>query len=858
MLRLLVAVGVCVIATRCFAQVDSSTPGWFEFDVPGLDVPDGSPVDISWLTTEPAGKDGFVRVENGHFVDGLGRPLRLYGTNVTGDSCFPPEDVAPRLAKRLRQWGFNCLRLHFMDFNRKGSIWEDPKTGKLSEEQLLRLDRFIAECSKNGIYINLNLHVARSYPGQPQIRGSRTFRMGKTLDRWYPPYVKMLEDYASALLTRVNTCTGNRYAEEPAIACVEINNENTLIRDHRRDYRRLPPPFKRAFTCMWTERLRGEYRTTDRLRAAWNRDVLPLGAEVLRPDGWRVQNAGGAESELTFRDGVWRWEATKPGTQSWNLQMQYKKLSCPPGRYTVRLKARSETSNAVSHVLMLDTDPWGAVGLRATLRLTPEWKTFTITSEVIAPVHPGLLRLNISLLNKTGIAEFTDLSLRRGGGKGLPDGQGLEAGIEIPDDDVVPDVMGDYFAFLIDTEMATTRRIVRFLKRDLGCKMPVADTQISYGGAAGVLRETTLSDYIDIHGYWQHPHYTRNEKGWVTAFRIGNSTQVASPTGGTLANIAFHRVKGRPLSVSEYNTPAPNDHGAELLPLLSTIAAFQDWDALYTYTYRDFGKDYENTALKKYFHLIGRANVLVHAPAGTMIFRKGLLPPAKSELRVVLPQNRAAELARDYGRLGELWQKMGIDLGSSWLRKTTLTLDSEAEEPNSRGPQKAGEAERTSDCGAIRWFPTDPKGAWFSVNAPAVRLLIGHVAGRSFSVGDVTFDVKERPWPRDLPAYACISLVALDGKPIEKSRRMLLAASARTENQNMQWNADRTSLPLKGWGKGPTVSESVPLTVRLPGDPAIARPLDPLGRPRDELQREGGSVAMRAEDKTLWALLTRR
>ena len=846
-----------LLAVSCFGQVDSSTQGWFEFDVPGLDVPDGSPADMSWLNTEPAGKHGFVQIKNGHLADGRGRPLRLYGTNVTGDSCFPSEEVAPRLAKRLRQWGFNCLRLHFMDYNRKGSIWEDDQTGKLSEERLARLDRLIAECAEQGIYINLNLHVARAYPGQPRLAGSRTFRMGKTLDRWYPPYVAMLEQYARALLDRLNPHTGNRYAGEPAIACVEINNENTLIREVREDYRRLPAPLGDTFVGLWTDWLERKYGSTDKLRAAWNQDVQALGEEMLRPDGWVVQNAQGAESTLTHQDGVWRWDATKTGQSGWNLQMQYKGLACPPGRYTLSFRARSETSSTVGHTLMLDADPWGTVGLRARLKLSPEWQAFTVTTAATAPVRPGPLRLNFSLGNRLGSVELSDLSLRPGGGKGLPNGQGLEAGIDIPDDDVVPDVTRDYFAFLIDTEMATTRRIVGFLKDDLGCKMPVSDTQISYGGAGGVLRETSLCDYVDIHGYWEHPHYTRNERGWVTAFRIPNTTQVASRSGGTLANIALHRVEGRPLSVSEYNTPAPNDHGAELFPLLSMVAALQDWDALYSYTYRDFGQDYENTALKKYFHLIGRASLLVHAPAGAMMFRQGLIAPAKSELRLVLPMRRVAQLARDEYRLTTLWQKLGVEPGAAWLRRVTLVPDGVREEAAFTGKGTAGEGQRTSDCGAIRWHPDDPEGAWCAVAAPALRLLVGHVAGRSFDVGNAKLTVEARPWPKTLPAYACISLVALDDKAIAASRKLLLAASARTENQGMQWNADRTSLARNGWGRGPTVSEAVPLSLELPGAPVKAQALDALGRLTGSLSVAGNKVTLRAEDHTLWALLTR-
>ncbi len=844
---------------RCGAQVDAETPGWFEFAMPGLDAPDGTFADMSRLNDEPAGKRGFVQVQGGHFADGSGRPLRLYGVNVTGDSCFPPEDVAPRLAKRLRQWGFNCLRLHFMDFNREGSIWADDRSGVLSEESLARLDRLVAECKGQGIYINLNLHVGRNYPDQPQIPGCRTFRYGKSLDRWYPPYVAMQEEYARGLLDRTNPHTGNRYAEEPAVACIEINNENTMIRDDRADYRRLPLPMKGVFTGLWTDWLRRKYGSTEEVRAAWNREVQALGAEMLKTEGWVVQNAEGAESTLTRQGGVWRWSATRAGASSWNLQMQYRGLECPPGRYTLRFKARSESASTVGHTLMQEQSPYGRAGLGATLKLNPEWQSFRITSEVAAPAGKGALRLNFSLDNKPGSVEFSDLSLCAGGGTGLPAGQSLEAGVDIPGDDAGPGVMADYFAFLIDTEMATTRRIVAYLKETLGCRMPVSDTQISYGGAGGVVRETTLCDYVDMHGYWEHPHYTRNEKGWEIAFRIPNTTQVANLDGGTLANIAFHRVRGWPFSVSEYNTPAPNDHGAELFPLLGMMAALQDWDALYGYTYRDFGQDYENTALKKYFHLIGRANVLAHAPAGAMIFRQALLAPAKAELQVMLPKRHAAALTRDHYRLTEVWQKIGVDLGSAWLRKVTLVLDEQSDAPAFRGPQRvAAEGERISDCGAVRWAPADPAGAWCSLNAPGARVLAGHVAGRSFAVGDVTFAVSARPWPKELPAYACISLVALDGQPVAVSRRMLLAATARTENRNMAWNADRTSFDAKsGWGEGPTLTEAVPLTLRLPGGPVKAYALDARGVRAGELRTAGATVELRTEDRTIWASLER-
>jgi hypothetical protein len=335
-----------LFAFHAFGQVGTATPGWFVFDVPGLDVPANSPVDLAFLNAEAAGAHGFLRVENGHFVDGAGQRVRLIGTNVTGDSCFPDPEQAERLARRLSQWGFNCLRLHFMDFNRSGSIWEDPAAGTLSEEQLRRLDVFAAACARHGIYLNVNLHVSREYPGQPEIPGSLRLRMGKTIDRWHEPYVAMIEDYARALLDRKNSVTGIRWADDPAVCSIEINNENTMIGDFRADYRNLPEPWRGDFTGKWNAWLKAKYGTDEALRQAWNREVQPLGEELLGSN-WSVETAGTAESQLSNENGVLRWSATKPGTAFWHLQMQYKDLRLPPGRYTFRFRARSRTGNGL-------------------------------------------------------------------------------------------------------------------------------------------------------------------------------------------------------------------------------------------------------------------------------------------------------------------------------------------------------------------------------------------------------------------------------------------------------------------------------------------------------------------------------
>src|SRR6185369_3552201 len=75
--------------------------------------------DLSFLLDAPAGKDGFVRIADGHIVSARGKRLRLWGVNVTdwskGSTMLPAEEDAPVWAAPLARFGINCVRLHFLD-----------------------------------------------------------------------------------------------------------------------------------------------------------------------------------------------------------------------------------------------------------------------------------------------------------------------------------------------------------------------------------------------------------------------------------------------------------------------------------------------------------------------------------------------------------------------------------------------------------------------------------------------------------------------------------------------------------------------------------------------------------------------
>jgi hypothetical protein len=103
-------------------------------------------------------------------------------------------------------------------------------------------------------------------------------------------------------------------------------------------------------------------------------------------------------------------------------------------------------------------------------------------------------------------------------------------------------------------------------------------------------------------------------------------------------------------------------------------------------------------------------------------------------------------------------------------------------------------------------------------------------------------------------------LVALDGKPIAESSRMLLSAAARVENTDMEWNEKRTSVSNK-WGAEPTVAEEVVADIEIPGSVSV-QPLDGAGRLTGAARKAENAgnrsrLHITGADKTLWYAVTR-
>jgi hypothetical protein len=227
---------LCAAATiGSHASAQQSTDAMVPFSMDhyrGAENP--SPVDVSFLLDAPAGKHGFLEVRDGHLATADGKRVRFWGVNITdwspGSRQIPVKEDAAFWAATLARFGVNCVRFQFLDLPvPRGLIMAGMNTRSLDPGALDREDFFIAELEKRGIYIDFNLLVGRPFLAGDGIADATLLREGaKGTSLFDKRMIELQKEYARQLLTHENAYTHLPYTNDPAIAIVEINNENAI------------------------------------------------------------------------------------------------------------------------------------------------------------------------------------------------------------------------------------------------------------------------------------------------------------------------------------------------------------------------------------------------------------------------------------------------------------------------------------------------------------------------------------------------------------------------------------------------------------------------------------------------------
>lgn len=260
-------------------------PGWFPFVLEN-ELSASSPADAGKLVLDaPAGKHGFLKTEEGHFYFQDGTPARFWGTNLCFSACFPSKKQAKTLARRLAFFGFNAVRLHHMDssFEPEGIFKDtcprcrnpqDKKTGILSKKQLNRLDYLIYELKKKGIYVDMNLLVSRRFTRADGVsEAERLKSAAKPASMFDPKLIELQQQFAKALLSHYNPYTKRRTADDPAVALIEITNENSMFRPEKSP---LPDFYRGRLDALWKGYLKDNQAAVSKTKKAFLSNVERL------------------------------------------------------------------------------------------------------------------------------------------------------------------------------------------------------------------------------------------------------------------------------------------------------------------------------------------------------------------------------------------------------------------------------------------------------------------------------------------------------------------------------------------------------------------------------------------------------
>ena len=252
----------------------NDTEDWFPFPFPSDDTNlDG--IDLTGLLDAPAGKHGFVTVRpDGHFYFQDGTRARFFGTNVGGRDCAPQKERAPAIAARLAKYGVNMLRLHSMDSAYGPLIdYRRGTSQQFDAEGLDRIDYFVAELKKRGIYVYLDLLDYRQFRTADGVEQGDEFTHNwqgsmKGASIFDERMIELQKDYATKLLTHRNPYTGLRYLDDPAIALIETTNENSIF--YFFNMSGLSRPYYRdELVRRWNRWLASRYGGREKLAAAW-------------------------------------------------------------------------------------------------------------------------------------------------------------------------------------------------------------------------------------------------------------------------------------------------------------------------------------------------------------------------------------------------------------------------------------------------------------------------------------------------------------------------------------------------------------------------------------------------------------
>ena len=237
----------------------------------------------------------------------------------------------------------------------------------------------------------------------------------------------------------MNPYTRHAYTAEPAVLCVEMNNENTALPFWAGNLDDLPEPYAAELKRQWnvwlataTDRPRGCGRPGAATPKSAPREMLSNADLSAGTEGWTFESAGvptrGEVVPIENGGRALRFSAAQRGTPAGTCSSIARTCRCVEGEsYHLGFRVRAPRgfvgpegpippARSLETLAMLAVPDWRNIGLYRMIALTPEWQRIDLTFRPQGTIA-GEGRLNFGLRNVPGVVEIADLSLHRRRGR---------------------------------------------------------------------------------------------------------------------------------------------------------------------------------------------------------------------------------------------------------------------------------------------------------------------------------------------------------------------------------------------------------------------------------------------------------
>jgi len=234
-------------------KTGKANPGFFPWE-PDVDEFSGDAlIDLGHLNEDVAGRNGPIRAKGNDFLLGNGKKVKFWAANVGPGINALDHSSHVYLAKSLAKRGVNMVRLH-------GGIY-GSRNPAVDKKRLDHLHHMVWALKNEGIYSAISFY----FPLWFHLDGDRTPFMLLFFDR---EMQKLYFNWADALLNTRNPYTRISLGRDPAVAILEVINEDShFFWTFGKD--RMPESRWKDLCTQYGSWLKKKYGSLDRAIEAW-------------------------------------------------------------------------------------------------------------------------------------------------------------------------------------------------------------------------------------------------------------------------------------------------------------------------------------------------------------------------------------------------------------------------------------------------------------------------------------------------------------------------------------------------------------------------------------------------------------